>query len=1235
MRKNRENQRWAGSWITLRHQPELGGRVWLHVFLQVSFAVLLVPAARGQLYTGSLTGVVTDPSGAVIPNAALTATDTGKGFQYKATTDAAGRYLLRPLPPATYKLTVEATGFRTSVQEGVTLDVNQMATVNVTLQVGATTQTVEVTAAAPLLASQDAVTGQEVSRNYINDIPLIGRSVFDLAFLAPGVSPAPGQSFGTGLRANNFVSNGERNIKTDILVDGVSTTGYEDGTGGIVPLYVPSVDAVQEFKVQQNNFGADKGFSGGTIVNVVMRSGTNQFHGSAYEFVRNQIWDANNWFNNANGIKIPALRYNNFGGTFGGPIQKGKTFFFADYEGTRTRTLSAFAAGVPSAAERNGDFAEVCAANGGAFDSQGLCSSSEGQLWDPYSGVYNASEGGADHTRFIPFNNLALYQSPGNANLVGTPYQLAAVAGNLIDPVSAKMIQYFPAPNKGSVGSAGYNPFNNWAGTGAGIVDSDQFDIRIDRQFTRDLVSGRYSQGRAPVTGASCFPNALDPCSQGPNWRNPHAFVLNDTHTFSPATVMTLSYGYTRLWTESDSSSGSYPDFSPVTTLGLPTYILESGFKASPAVWGLGNYQGVAGSQNIGAQTWSILRYPQETHDLLGSIDHMMGRHELKYGAEGRMHRVSFTQPGTPGGLFSFNNYATSQFAYAGGGDGMASFLTGTSPSGWGQYEIPGTTIQQSFRYAGYALDNWRATDKLTLNVGVRYEIEAPRTERHNRLEWFDPNLTSPLKVPALPNLKGGLVYASSSQRAPLDMYTRGISPRFGLAYRLSPRTVFRGGYGIFFNPSTAGGGSPILDEGYNKVTSYLTVLSDGATPWSRVSNPLPTGPLQPTGNTLGALTDVGTSTAGPLRKWNQAPYTQTWSVGFQHELSGNLVVDANYVGTKGTHLYFGDNVALNFLGSWVETASADELTALNTKVTNPFYGVITDPNSSLSGPQVGASQLMLPFPQFTGVTGIMAPWGNSSYHALQLRAQKNLSHGVEFLASYIISKTISDSDEGGAGWLGGFGSLTDPNNRRLERSISEYDIPQVLTLSYVIQLPVGRGRRWGSTWSQPLNALLGGWQTNGLWRIDNGQPVALSYGGNTPLPFYSQRADLLGPLHRNHGPNWMTQYFSNPEEIRAPAPYTIGTAPRELPNVRVPGTSTAGLSLFKEIPLSKLREGMRLQYRLESYNAFNHPQFCGPNASIPSTFVASDPTSYASFGQVSSQCNSPREVQMALKLYW
>jgi len=330
-------------------------RAWVVVSVVLLCLTIASPrSAWAQLYSGSLAGVVTDPSGAVVPGAKVTATDVGKGFTFSAITEATGRYLVRPLPPSTYNLRVDAQGFKSYIRDGITLDVHQNATIDVPLELGATTQSVNVVGTAPLLDMRDAVTGQEVNRTFINDLPLVSRGVFSLALLAPGTAQPGCRAFGLDVSGNNFISNGGRNVTADILIDGVSDTTLDHTSVAQVAAYTPSVDAVQEFKVQQANFSAEIGLSGATIVNVVTRSGTNVFHGSVYEFLRNQALDANNWFNNANNVPLPPLRLNQFGFTIGGPIRKDRTFFFFNYEGTRERTLSTNRAGVPRAAMREG-----------------------------------------------------------------------------------------------------------------------------------------------------------------------------------------------------------------------------------------------------------------------------------------------------------------------------------------------------------------------------------------------------------------------------------------------------------------------------------------------------------------------------------------------------------------------------------------------------------------------------------------------------------------------------------------------------------------------------------------------------------------------------------------------------------------------------------------------------------------------------------------------------------------
>ena len=1223
----------------------------IQILLPLAALAFLAVPLRAQLYSGTVTGVVTDPSGAVIPGAKVTLTDVSKGYNFKATSDATGRYILRNIPPSTYSLSVTATGFKTSTRTDIALDVNQNATVNVKLELGTTTQTVEVSGAPPLLATQDATTGQNVNRTYINDLPLVGRGVFDLAFLAPGVNPSPGLAFGnSGGVANNFTSNGGRNATSDILIDGVSTTDYEQNSAIVVPLYTPSVDAVQEFKVQQNNFSAEIGFSGNTVLNVVMRSGTNKLHGSLYEFLRNQALDSNNWFNNQAGLDIPSRRYNQFGGTVGGPVVlphlyngKNKTFFFFDFQATRDHSAASFHGGVPSALERQGDFGELCGYAGGTFDSTGMCSNANGQLWDPYSSTYDAANGGPDRSAFIPFNNMATYQSAGSPAYAGTNLQLPATPGNIIDPVASKMMSYYPLPNVG-VGTSAYDPYNNWAGSGVNINNGNQFDIKIDQRFSNsNLLSARYSQGWGNGLGANCFGNPLDPCSGGPSDSTQHAFVLNDTWTVNPSTVVNFAYGFTRAFVYGKGVGAQFPSFNYAQELGLPSYITDSGFPTAPDAYIYGGYQQIGPSGSLGYQGWAIIKYAQETHDLLGSLDKIAGRHEIKIGGEFRMHRINFGQPGAPAGIMTFDFNSTSQYPWWGGGDAMASFLTGIGgPGQWGEYEVPLFVATQSLQYGAFIQDNWRVTDKLTLNLGIRYDIDLPRTERHNRQQWFDPTAKLPFTVPGM-TVMGGEQFAgvNGNSRGIVNPYYKELAPRFGLAYRFWHNTVFRAGYGIFYNPSAwaAAGTGPGGFDGFTGVTGWpYNYQNDGATPYGFMRNPFPYGITLPTGSSLGVMQQMGLGATGALPSDNVPSYTQTWSAGFQRELPGSVLLGVNYVGTKGTHLYFNGAGDINHLGPWIEKATPAQITALQTYVPNPFYGLITDPTSTLSSSTITQQQLDLPFPQFTGVTQLFPPRGSSIYHALQVRVQKNMSHGLQFVGNYTWSKVISNSDVSSyTTWLGGSYGIQDPNNLKIERAVSEYSVPQVLTFGYVYSLPFGRGKQFGSKWNPVVDAVLGGWKTSGLWRFDTGQPVAISLsGGGTPLPTYpGQRPNLLQPLQRNTGANWRTQYFANPGAIQVPAAYTLGTAPRTIPNIYMPGAKTAGLTLMKEFPLGVIHEGTRLEFRVSSFNAFNHPQFGCLNGSIQTSFLGSDPTTYAGFGKLDCQANSPRELQLGMKLYF
>jgi hypothetical protein len=1198
-------------------------------------------------------------------------TDTNKGYTYNAVTDSVGRYVMLDIPAGNYKITVEAAGFKTSTVEGVVLDVASRRSVDVRLEVGTTTQIVEVTGSAPVLATQDAVTGQEVDRSAINDLPLVDRNVLDLAFLAPGVLQVAGSAYHTGTNMD-FVSNGGRNDTSDLLIDGIAATSYEPNTAIYTPLFQPNVDSVQEFKIMQNNYSAEEGFSGNTYINMVMRSGTDQFHGDVYEFLRNKDLDSQNFFANESGTPLAALRRNQFGGSIGGPIKRDKTFFFFDYDGVREAAGDTRTGGVPDAAERQGDFSELCAGAGGTFNAAGLCtgtSQGAGQLWDPYSGgaatqnwsAFGGSGTGRVLQTPIPFNRLNLYTSAGNPNLAGTPYQPAPVPGNLIDPVAAKMITYYPLPNVN-----GNGPYDNWSGSGVDTDTNNQWDLRIDQRFSDKMAfNARYSMSTGTYHGFNCYGNALDPCTQGPGVGGSRQVALGLNYTFSPTTLLNVSVGFTRGLSDTKGIAKDFPNFSPVNTLGLPAYVttdgLSSGVIASPNFYMYGGYVSPNGPESIGAQPWSVYKNGNQVYHLLATITHVKGHHELKFGGEMRIQQQNWFQDGVPGGLGIADQFGTSEFPSVGGGDAMATFLTGVpDPNEWGEYEISPHFDTQNYRLGGFVQDNFKATPKLTVNVGLRYDLEIPRTERYNRMSWIDPTqsidihpaaiapstwtytngagntVALPFAIPDVTSPVGGLVFASNAQRHIVDATYRDFGPRFGLAYRAHDKLVLRGGYGLFYNPTQYGsaGAGPVGNEGFDAVTNELTTMNgDSVTPWSRTSNPYPGGLLFPTNGKLGNLTNLGIGISEPERNSNIPPYTQTWSAGFQYELPGGWLVDANYLGTKGTHLYFYGAGTMQYLGPWVEqeATNPDLVTALATYVPNPYSGVINTPGCGICGPTIQVGHLLEPYPQFSGFSEPNPAVANSIYNAFQLKVEKRMSHGLSVLVSYTNSKSIDNASVStSTTWIGGFPALRDPNNLKLERSLSEWDIPQVLQFSYIWQVPYGRGKRWGGNVNPVVNYLLGGWQTSGMWRFDNGQPISIGVSGaQVPWGYGIQGSapDMIARLQVNPKSQWLTQgYFANASAaIIVPPAYTVGNAPRLQPNVRVPGTSNATMAIFKDIPLNRIREGSRLQVRCEAFNALNHPQFGG----IQTTFNT------GSFGEVTSQANQPRQIQMGLQLYF
>ncbi|HTA44950.1 MAG TPA: TonB-dependent receptor, partial [Bryobacteraceae bacterium] len=832
---------------------------------------------------------------------------------------------------------------------------------------------------------------------------------------------------------------------------------------------------------------------------------------------------------------------------------------------------------------------------------------------------------------------------PGNSAIPFGLGNLPQTPGNLIDPVGAKFIQAFPMPNL-HVGSAAYNPYDNWVATGSSPLSQQSFDIRLDQRFSdKDVASVRFSHEWDSGENANFFGTVYDTNTQGPT---KHAALIGDInyiHTFNPRTLLTVSIGYGHNWYPTDGVAASFGGFDPVKQLGMPSYIDTSGFQTPPSVWLFSAYGCNGFNGCVGGQAWSVLRFASETGHLVGSVDHVFGHHEIKAGGELRRHRIYFMQAGTPNGLFAFTAGATASGLGGAGGDALASLMIGYVDS-WSRYEIPPFTSTQDYQAGGFVQDNWRITPKLTVNLGVRYDADTPRTERYNQMTYFDPSAPAPVSVPGL-NLHGAVEFtgAGGNPRTEFNTYWGEIGPRFGFAWNPLPRTTVRGGYGIYYDPSDVGVvGNAVAGGflGYDPVTNGVNnVPSAPWLPLEFLRNPFPYGIQQATGSASGPSTMLGQALAGiPFRNLNQTPREQSWSFDIQHQLPGSIVVDAGYVGRKGTHLYaMGYANEFDALSPTVAEAFRADPSYYLQQVPNPFNGIIQN-SPDLSGPTVPRWKLLVPYPQYSngtasGLSSSFVPWANSIYNAAQLRVEKRFSQDLQFLFTYVFQKSLDDSSLGSSGYsflTGGMATYEtnarDPNNLRLDRSLSAFSIPQIAQLSFLYQLPFGHGRKFGANSGALLDAVLGGWQLNGIYRVDNGLPIQLGLCGgcSVNLPTYGyQNPNLVVPL-RVAGTGNLSQYFANPQVAVIPAPYTDGNAPRVLSNARAPGTNNLTASLFKEVPL-KFREGAHLQVRLEVFNVLNRVQFAAPDANVGD----------ATFGQITAQANQPREAQVGMKLYY
>jgi hypothetical protein len=1141
-------------------------RQWLYLSIVV---VAMSLSVFGQVFTGNIAGVVTEPSGASIANAKVILTNTATGETREITTNDEGRYAFSQVKPAVYSLKITANGFKEYVRSEIVLSVNQSAEINIPLTVGNLADTVEVTAAAPLLDTTTQTQSSTLDQRQVTELPINARNPFVLVHATAGVVAVR-----TGISTanqdqnhNRFSMNGGRDETVLVLIDGIPSSAGD--WGGLVAS--PSVDSVQEAQIIRNTYEAQFGKTGGGVVNLVTKGGAKDWHATGFEYLRNDNLDANSWFNNFNRARKPEFKRNQFGGNVSGPIWGSKKLFgFFNYEGLRQTTPASRQVTVATDLERQGDFSQTFNANGSLMT-----------IYDPLTTRLDSATG--------------LY--------VRDPFPGNRIPSNRFDPVALKVLALMPAANR--PGDA-VTRLNNYFNTGVDRISNDRYDARVDWNWHEKLtVFGRFTKARQDGILAQFFETVAETNRNDFNPRSSGAVGV--TYIVNPTLIINALVGGGH-WTEQQLSKALGTD--PVATLGLPANLTgRFDIQALPIIGLADGYTSIGNNQsNITARG---------VYNGQINISKELANHSLKFGWTLEHSVLNF--PTTTSGNFNFDRFFTSgpnpDARASNAGNVIASLLLGAG-SGGGVPRNIAPAVTQAY-WGWYAQDQWRVNQKLTLNYGLRYELQRGRTERYDRLNYFDPNVTNPLGQRVGLNLKGGLVYVNEDNRYQWEPSKRDFAPRVGFAYKANDKLVVRAGYGVYYLMSVNVGA--IGTDGYSLTTPWVTSLDGGRTAANYLRNPFPGGVLEGPGNANGAATNAGLAVSTFSRK-RPTSYMQQYSLDLQYQLGNSLVAEVGYVGSQGRRLSYGFNYELNQIP---DSALAQGRSLLDL-VPNPFFGTIT--TGTLAGATVQRGQLLRPFPQFTSVTIQDMPGASSSYNALTAKLTQRFSQGLTLIASYQYSRAIDNASENQA-W-----EISDRarnfNNLALEKSISGHDIPHSLAINYIYDLPIGKGKKLAGNLHPAVNAVIGGWQVSGIYKYDSGLPLTFTANNNTFSFGGSQQPNVLdiekagqGKTNFNgSGEKKINQWFDTTQFVQ-PADFTFGNAPRWFGNIRADHTNNFDFSLGKNW---LVKEKFRVQFRGEFFNLFNRVQFGRANTNINNS----------GFGQVRGTINTlSRNIQFGLRL--
>lgn len=1141
-----------------------------------TLGLLLAVAAYGQRDLGTITGTITDPQGAAIASAKITITEDATGLTYQVESGSSGEYARPLLKPGTYTVTVEAPGFRRAAQQNVLVTAGDRIGVSITLSVGDISQAIEVSAAAPLLQTENTTLGAALGSRPMSELPLGGqRSFAFLARLSPGVltaEPGARDAVGGGFSANGVRSNGQNNFLLNGVDNNVNVIDFINQTAYVIG---PSVEAIGEMRILTNGYNAEYGRGAGGVVNVNLKSGSNELHGSLFEILQNDQLNANRWeYNKARRERGP-VRQNQFGATLGGPLVKNRTFIFGDYQGTRIASAGGSIPGlgntgfrtIPTQAMVNGDFSSVLGGQVGT-DALGRPILS-GQIYDPAS------------TRTV------------NGQLVRDPFPGNIIPANRFDPAAKRILSLFPAPNQDV--PTGRYPQNNYFVSTRGSQVVDQGDVRVDHRLTdKDNLFGSLSWSNGVRNSDPPFPGPLD--ASPFNGVNEETLGRNAqisyTRVWSPTVITETRAAFSRLVT---SRVGANPDVDLFTQMGIGGYNPTAPSNGGLPQFGMGRYS------QFGANDWLPTQEYNNVWDFIQNVAITRGSHAMKFGAEYRPIKFPFFQVPFPHGEMNFSQNQTSYPSTANAsngislntatGDEMASFLLGAINGG--QISTTNFISSQKSAWAFYGQDDWKVTPKLTLNLGLRYELFSPISERFGRQSNFVfDDLT--LYIPKGPNQDAALP-PNFAAAAPGVKVSRGevdktlipwdkwdFGPRIGVAYALKERTVLRFGYGIFYGGEENQGGNPNRGEavpfnsspqlnrpggvGIFELNPYFPGGISGGYPINVFSLPAPV-----------TFRSLATNFRNSL--------VHKWNVAIQQELPAQMALELAYVGNHQAHqlLQPDPNAAYNI-------GTLD--TSINTNSRRPI-------------PAIGEIQ---------GT----ASFGYGNYHGATAKLEKRYSSGLDFLFSYTYGHALANTGTTLSGSTG-FG-VPDPRNYASGYSSAAWDIRHNFTGSFLYEVPFGKGRAFGGNMPSAVNAIVGNWQVNGILTLHTGNPYTLRSNACQGV-WNACRPDLVAgknPQDAPSGGRTPDSWFDT-TAVRAPASLTGGNL--GLQSNTAPPTRTLDFSIFKDF---RFTERWRLQFRAETFNLTNTPQFSTPAHELQNV----------NFGRVTATANgSERKMQFSLRL--